>query len=123
MGIVRTKIGDADVVIEDANMSGKSATDYQSDERMSETNISESAQKFVDDAFDKIEDALEDIVKKGSSALASIGPGLAPDKVKMTFTIGYDAKVNALAIKADGSLTFNVEITWKPNNRKSSEKS
>lgn len=106
MGVIRTKVGNAEVLIEtvDTKMN-------ESFSGMADTGNKSTISDKVYDVFENAKEVIQGVVQEVSEIVVQdINP---PDETKVSFGMSLSTEGNLWLIKSGGSLTLNVELTWK----------
>lgn len=110
MGVIRTKIGNAEVLVETVETRMK-----ESFPGMTDTADRNTVSDKISDAFESAKDVIQGIVQEFSGIIAQ---GVdSPDETKISFSMSLTAEGNLWLIKSGSNMTLNVEITWKKSER------
>lgn len=110
MGVVRTKIGNAEVLIETVETKTQEAFPG-----MTDTADRNTVSDKIYDAFESAKDVIQGIVQEFSGIIAQgVNP---PDETKISFSMSLTAEGNLWLIKSGSNMTLNVEMTWKQSER------
>ena len=108
MGLIKTKAGNAEVLIETMNVNTQSAFPG-----MTDTAVSDAIGGKVLEAFKSAKEVIDGIAEEFSDiATNAVNP---PDETKIGFSMSLSTEGNLWVVKGEGSVTLNVEMTWKRN--------
>lgn len=106
MGVIKTKVGNAEVLVE--TFSVNTQDNFPG---MTDTSSSNGISDKLLDVFQSAKDVIDGIVEEFSDiATNSINP---PDETKIGFSMSLSTEGNLWVVKGSGNVTLNVELTWK----------
>lgn len=108
MGLIKTKAGNAEVLIETMNVNTQSVFPG-----MTDTVAGDVIGGKVLKAFKSGKEVINGIAEELSEiATNAVNP---PDETKIGFSMSLSTEGNLWVVKGEGSATLNVEMTWKRN--------
>ncbi len=110
MGVVRTNIGNVEVLIETVETEMQEAFPG-----MTDTADRNTVSDKIYDAFESAKDVIQGIVRE-FSGINALGVN-SPDETKISFSMSLAAEGNLWLIKSGSNMTLNVEMTWKQSER------
>lgn len=110
MGVVRTNIGNVEVLIETVETEKQEAFPG-----MTDTADRNTVSDKIYDAFESAKDVIQGIVGEFSE-INALGVN-SPDETKISFSMSLAAEGNLWLIKSGSNMTLNVEMTWKQSER------
>ena len=106
MGVIRTKVGNTEVLIETVGVRAQSAFPGMEDT----SNIDTVGSRAID-ALRGAKDVISGIVNEFSEAfVCELNP---PSETKIGFSMSLSTEGNIWLIKSGSNMTLNVELTWK----------
>ena len=110
MGVIKTKIGSAEVFIETVDTKVQGAFPG-----MMDTADRDRVGDKIHDAFESAKDVIHGVVQEFSEIITW---GVdSPNEVKVAFSMSLTTEGNLWLIKSGSNMTLNVELTWKKSNR------
>ncbi len=107
MSTAETKVNDVTILMETYN----SKPGY-----FAETGSSVKRAK-IDEMFKEASEIIEGIAGQFSEKMKNCS-AIAPDELKIGFSIGATTEANVWIIKGSGEMTIDVEMTWKKESEK-----
>lgn len=109
MGIISTKVGNAEVLIETVELSERNReTAFPG---MRDTAAHDFVTEHVLNIFDNAREVIRGIADELSSTVAqAVNP---PDETKISFGMSLSAEGNTWLVKGGSNMTINVQMTWK----------
>ena len=108
MGVIKTKAGGAEILIETVSLNNQSSFAGMSDTAI---NFNEVVPNFVENAFQNAKDIICRIAEDFSDVVKD--KPFAPAETKIGFSMGLTTEGDLWLIKAADSMTLNVELVWK----------
>lgn len=110
MGVIRTKAGNAEVLIETVGTEKQGAFPG-----MTDTADRDTAGERLYNVFESAKDTIQGIVQEFSEVVSR---GVhSPDEMKIGFSMSLTTEGNLWLIKSGSNMTVNVELTWKKSER------
>lgn len=110
MGVIRTRVGNAEVLIETVD-----TTMQKTFSGMTDTADRDTVGEKICDAFESAKDVIQGVVQEFSQIIEQgVNP---PDETKIGFSMSLTAEGNLWLIKSGSNMTLSVELTWKQSER------